>query len=447
MSAPIDPAPRPQIGADEGLIRAIGVPLLAANVVNLTVGAGIFVLPAVVAGLLGAAAIGAYVACGLLMGLVLLCYADVGGRVTRSGGSYAYVEAAFGPYAAFLVGTLLWLVFGVLSNAAVASILVGTLGKIMPAFARPTLRIATLGVLYGVLWLVNVRGVKQGARLSLVTTLAKLVPLLALVAIGLPAVRGEHFALPSPLPVDQLGAAALVLFFAFGGPETALSASGEIRDPARTVPRGLLLGALGVLVLYVLLQTVAQGVLGPALATETAAPLAETARRVIGPVGAGLLLIGAALSTFGTVSADLIGSPRVLFATARDGLLPRVLGRVHPRFHTPYVALTVYVLLAFGFAASGTFEFLAATASAGLLLVYLGVCLATLVLGRRDRTRPEGAFRLPGGPVIPLLAAAVIVWLLTFSQRNEATSLGLLLLVVSVVYVVQRRVRATASDA
>ena len=132
-------------------MRALGVRNLAANVVNLTVGSGIFVLPAAVAAILGPAAIGAYVACGLVMGLVLLCYADVGGRVTRSGGSYAYVEAAFGPFAAFLVGTLLWLVFGVLSNAAIASVFVGTLGTAFPVFATPVVRVLTLAGLYGLL--------------------------------------------------------------------------------------------------------------------------------------------------------------------------------------------------------------------------------------------------------------------------------------------------------
>lgn len=431
--------------SDEGLVRAIGVPALAANVVNLTVGAGIFVLPAAVAAILGPAAIGAYVACGLLMGLVLLCYADLGGRVTRSGGSYAYVEAAFGPYAAFLAGTLLWLVFGVLSNAAVASIFVGTLGTAFPVFATPVGRVLTLAVLYLGLATLNVLGVKQGARFSLFTTAAKLIPLLLLIVIGLPAIRGENLAFTGPLPFDRLGEAALLLFFAFAGPEGALSASGEIRRPGRTIPRGLLLGAGLILTLYVLLQTVAQGVLGPELANQQDAPLAATALAVLGPVGGTLLLAGTALSTFGLVSADMLAGPRVLFATASDGLLPRFLSRVHPRFRTPYVAIGTYVGLAFAFAASGTFEFLAATASAGLLLVYLGVCLSAFVLRRRAaRADSAGApqtsgFRLPGGPVIPLLAAAVIVWLLTYSSATEATSLGMFLLVASVAYFVQRR--------
>jgi basic amino acid/polyamine antiporter, APA family len=315
-------------------------------------------------------------------------------------------------------------------------------------FATLVVRVLTLAVLYAGLATLNVRGVRQGVRFSAVTTTAKLLPLLALVLIGLPAIRPENFDMAGGLPFDRLGEAALLLFFAFAGPEGAVSASGEIRQPGRTIPRGLLLGATVIVLLYVAIQTVAQGVLGPVLATEENAPLAATARQVMGPAGAGLLLAGAILSTFGTVSADLLAGPRVLFATAHDGLLPRVLARVHERFRTPYVAIVTYCLLAFTFAATGTFEFLAATASAGLLLVYLSVCLATVALQRRGVPSSEDAFRLPGGPVIPLIASAIIVWFLTFSSRSEALSLGLFLLIVSIFFFVRRwaDARATRGD-
>src|SRR5688500_4114894 len=318
----------------EGLVRAIGVPGLAANAINLTVGAGIFALPAAVAAQLGPAAIVAYLVCALAVCLVFLCFAEAGSRVSRSGGAYAYVEAAFGPYAGFLVGTLLWFGFGVLSDAAIANVLVDSLASMAPWVGSPVPRAIVMIGIFAALALINVRGVRQGARFAVGVTLVKLLPLLILIVGGAFAIRAEHLAWTGLPPVEGIGAASLLLFFAFGGAETALTASGEIRDPARTVPRGILLGIAGILLLYLGLQTVAQGVLGPDLPRAQAAPLATTADRVFGGWGRALLVAGAVLSVFGNIAGDVLAMPRALYASARDGVLPLALARVHPRFQT-----------------------------------------------------------------------------------------------------------------
>lgn len=422
---------------DEGLVRAIGVRTLAANAINLTVASGIFVLPALVAGELGAAGLIAYLICGLAMFLVLLCYAEVGSRVSRSGGSYAYVEAAFGPYAGFLVGTLLWFGFGVPADAAIANVLYATLSAAFPAIGGAAARVLFFVVLMGGLALVNVRGVRQGARFAVTTTIVKMVPLLLLILVGLGSVRWENLVWSHAPSLKSLGDAALLLFFAFTGAEAALTPGGEIRDPARTVPRGILLGTAGVIAFYLGVHVVAQGILGASqLAEQRDAPLAAAAAQVFGDGGRVLLLAGAALCMFGAIAGDMLATPRALFAVGRDGLLPAKLAAVHPRFRTPYVAIAAYAALICLFAITGAFRQLATLASAGILLVYLACCLATLQLRRRDVRVSSTAFRLPGGPLVPVLGCVVVVWLLSHSTRVEVYSLGLLLLAASAVYLI-----------
>ncbi|TFG48522.1 MAG: APC family permease, partial [Gemmatimonadales bacterium] len=257
------------------LVRAIGPWALGANAINLTVGAGIFALPAAVAVILGPAALLAYLLCGALILLVLVCFAEVGSQVTRSGGAVAYVEEAFGPMAGFLAWVIFALAFSAASDAAIAHVLMDALAVGVPALAGGLPRALALVLVFGGLAAVNVWGVREGTRVAVLTTVAKLLPLLLLIAVGVFAVQGPNLAWPGWPSIEQLGAGALLLFFAFGGIESALTPSGEIRDPARTVPRGILGAAGAIILLYLALQFVSQGVLGDELALGGTAPLAD----------------------------------------------------------------------------------------------------------------------------------------------------------------------------
>lgn len=425
---------------DEGLVRGIGTWSLGANIMNLVVGAGIFVLPGIVAAQLGSAAIVAYLACAIIVGLVFLCYAEVGGRVSRSGGSYAYIEEAFGPFAGFVASTLLWLGWSVLSDAALAVALTDAVAAHFPALSNGAPRAAFLIALFGFLALVNIVGLKSGVRLVLISTIAKLAPLVLLVVAGLFAINLEHLTISQWPSAHNFGAAALILFFAFAGAETALNSSGEIRDPARTVPRGLLLGMGGIFVLYVALQTVAQGTLGADLASNTEAPLSAVATRVLGGWGGQLLLLAMIVSIFGALSGDVLNTPRVIFSAARDGLLPGIFSSVHPRYQTPHLAILFYAAAGCAFALTGSFKQLAVVASGAILLIYLGVSLAVIVLRRRNPVFSEGQFRIPGGPLVPLLSTAVIVWLLFQMSASEATATGALLAATILIYLVRMAV-------
>lgn len=419
-------------------MRAIGPFTLGANAVNLTVGGGIFALPAAVAVILGPSALLAYLLCGALVLMVLACFAEVGSQVTRSGGAVAYVEEAFGPFAGFLAWVTFSLGFSVVANAAIANVMMDAIAVFEPSLAGGVPRAAVLTLLFGGLAAVNVIGVRHGARFAVATTVAKLLPLVLVIVLGAALIDWRQLAITDWPSTSQLGAGSLLLFFAFAGTESALTASGEIRDPARTVPRGLLGGVLALVLLYVALQVTAQGVLGPALATQREAPLAAVAERIAGPWGRSVLVGCTALSIFGTISGDMLGAPRALLAAAESGTLPAALARIHPRWRTPWVAILTFASLTLLLAVSGAFKPLAVVGSMALLLVYLAVCLAALQL-RRGRPRAPGTFRVPGGPLVPLAAAATVVWMLSHSTRTEAGAMALLLGAGALYYLVRTR--------
>jgi amino acid transporter len=429
--------------ADTGLIRAIGVRGLSANVANNLVGSGIFVLPAVVAVILGASAIVAYIVCAIAIGLIGLTFSEAGSRVSAPGGTYAYAEAAFGPFVSFQSGVLFWL-SQVGASAAVATVFAGSIAAIAPSLGGIIPRAVILVILYGGLAVINIRGVRTGMDIVEVITAAKLLPLILLVVVGAFFVTPAHLAWTSMPTVAQIGSASLILIFAFVGVEGALTSSGEVKDPSRTVPRGILIGLGAVSLLYIAIQLVAQGVLGPDLALDQDAPLVAVAARAFGPTGRILLGVGAAISAFGYVSGDILTTPRLLFAFARDGFLPRRLATVSPRFHSPTAAIVVYTTLTCVLAITGTFRTLVILSTVSVLIVYLITCLASIRLTRRDVRGDGPPFVLPGGPAIPLIACIVVAWMLTSASRREFISVAVTLVVASILYMIRPRPGAAA---
>jgi len=398
-------------------VRAIGVRGLTASIVNSTIGAGIFVLPALVARDLGSAAPLAYLACALAMTCVVASFAMAGSRVSLTGGIYAYVEVAFGPLIGFVTGFLVWLAC-LLAAASVASALATSVGLMVPALNTPIYRALGLGVVFATFAWVNVRGVAIGTRLIEAVTVAKLLPLIVLTAAGLLWVRPEHFVIDWASP-DRIGTASMTLIFAFLGIEVALAPSGEVRDPARTVPRAVFTALALTTFLYMLIQLTAHAVLGPALGTFTDAPLAEMASRVLGPLGRTVVLVGGSISMLGFLSGDALCTPRNLYAFARDGLLPAPLARLHPTFRTPSIAIIVHATMAWALASGGTFAVLVVMSNVALLVGYLFCCLAAIELRRRNVQAGGVPFNMPGGPVVPLLACVVVLWLLSHATAQE----------------------------
>ncbi|MDB4950133.1 MAG: amino acid permease [Gemmatimonadetes bacterium] len=432
--------PDASASSESRLVRALGVWGLAAGIVNVTVGGGIFRLPSGVAGSLGATGPVAYLVCALAMALIVLCFAEAGSRVALTGGPYAYVEVAFGPFVGFLSGILLWVV-GSLALAAVATIFADALGGLVPALHAPAARAALLIAIFALLAGVNVRGVRQGTRLNTIATVAKLLPLLVLLVGGAFAVHGANLVWPAPPQPANIARTSVLLIFAFMGIESALVPSGEVRDPARTVPRALFLAMGAVTLLYVGLHVVAQGVLGASLAGRST-PLADAAGQALGPWGARLLLAGATVSMFGYVSGMTLAVPRALFALGRDGFLPRVLASVHPTWRTPHVAIAVQSAIACVLAITSGFERLAILANLATLLLYAGCCAAAWELRRRDVRAGGTPFRVPGGAIAPVAALGVIAWLLTSITRQEWAVVGAVLVLAALAYLASRGTRA-----
>ena len=432
------PAPTPESSTSpDSLVRAIGTLGLAAAIVNVTVGAGIFQLPSNVARSLGAAAPIAYVVCAVAMGLIVLCIADAGSRVSLTGGPYAYVGAALGPYAAFLSGVLLWML-GAFATAAVATVFAASVGQLVPALApwQPGVLLATFGF-----WaVVNMQGVALAARLNAAATVAKLAPLLLIGVGGLFVIRTEHLAVAVWPPAADIARTSLLLVFAFAGVESALVPSGEVRDTVRTVPRAIALAMLGITALYLALQVSAQGILGAALAGAST-PLADAAGTAFGGWARALLLAGAAISMFGYLGGMTLAVPRLVFALARDGYLPRALANVHPIHRTPQAAIAVQTVLAAALAISGTFEPLAILANVSALALYLGCAVAAWRLRSTAPAGTAAGARLPLAGVAPFLAVPVILWLLTGLTRREWIGFGACVAAASAVYLVARRWR------
>jgi APA family basic amino acid/polyamine antiporter len=436
-------APAGMPASSEPLLRVIGTVGLAAAIVNITVGGGIFRLPANVAMSLGPAAPIAYLVCAAAMALIVLCIADAGRRVSLTGGPYAYIGVALGPYAGFLAGVLLWML-GLFATAAVSTVFAASLGQLIPAFDGRAAQTAVLVAAFAFWSAINMRGVALGTRLNTVATIAKLVPLLLIAVGGLFLVRPEHLAIATWPAAGDVARTSLLLIFAFAGVESALVPSGEVRDTARTVPRAIALAMVGITALYISLQVSAQGILGGGLA-QSATPLADAAGLGFGPAARGLLLAGASISTFGYLGGMTLSIPRMVFALARDGFLPAALAAVHPIHRTPQAAIVAQSLLTLVLAVTGTFERLAILANVSALALYLGCALAAWRL-RAVETSPAGSGRALVGRAAPYLAVPVIVWLLTGLSGDEWLGFGACLAIASAVYAVaqDRSSRTTA---
>ena len=421
------------------LQRIVGVRALALMVVSITVGAGIFGMPALAARDLGAAAVLAYVVCAVIMGLIALCFAEAGSRVAGTGGLYAYATAAFGPMAGGMVGMLLFTANGAFASAAVAALFANSMALLVPWFAMPLARAGLLVGMYGAFAWLNIRGVRGGVAAAQATTVVKLMPLLLLVVAGAFFIRFENLRWTVAPTFATVGRASTVLIFAFMGLEGALSISGEVSNPARTVPRAILLGLASVVALYIGVQLVAQGVLGDTLRSGSTAPLAETAQVAFGPIGGTLVLIATVLSTLGYIAADTLAAPRVLLALGTDGFLPTAVGTIDSVRQTPMIAIVCYLGLATLLALSGGFAVLAVVAASGTLAMYLICCLGVLRLRAKGVSGTETPFVMPGGPTIPVLASLGIVALLASLERTELLWLGVVLAVCAIPYWVRRQ--------
>ena len=428
MNRSADAAARPT------LVRAVSRWQLVGLSINDVVGSGVYLLPAAAAALLGPTSVWAVVLAGVAVAVLVLCFAEASSHFDEPGGGYLYTREAFGRFVGFEVGWMTWLA-RVASVASLTNGLALAVAFLWPPAATGWPRALILGATIALLTWVNVVGVKSGARAAVALVIAKMLPLAIFVLAGVFFMDWSRAVAWEAPRAGTLGEAALLLLFAYAGFENAPAAAGEYRNPRRDVPFALLTMIVIITLTYTLVQLVALGTL-PGLA-ESPSPLAEAAGRFLGPTGALLLTVGATLSIVGNIGNTTLLGPRYLYALGVDGFGPPALARVHPRYQTPANAIITQSVLALLLALSGSFVQLAMLSVIARLTTYIGTAAAVPVLRKRFGNRPD-AFRLPGGPTIPILALLLsAVFLLSAQWENLVAGL-VALAVGAVVYRFQR---------
>lgn len=424
----------------EKLPRNLGMWGIWLLVVNGLVGAGIFGLPSGAARLAGDWSPLVYIFCALLILPILLSFAELASYFRGTGGPIRYATEAFGHFVGFQAGWLFW-VARVVSFSANSVLLVDSIGYFWPAASEGAGRLLALLLICGGLTFINVVGSLRAIHSLAGLTVLKFAVLILLVIAAVIQLGGE--VMPSiastPGKDTDLGAATLLLIYAFVGFESAVVPAGEARQPSRDMPRALLLGLGLVTLLYLAIQLVSVAAV-PDIATSES-PLLDVADALFGPVGAVVLMVGVLASVGGNLVGAIFSTPRITYALSLDESLPRWFGTVHPRFRTPANSIVFYGLLSFLLAAFGTFTFLAAATVLSRLLMYGVSCAAIPVL--RPRYAAADRFVLPFGYTIPALGLAACAWLLFQVSAESFLLTGIFVVVGTGLYWLAGRQRRT----
>ena len=401
---------------DEGLVRGIRRWDLVAIAINGIIGAGIFGLPSRVYSLIGPYSIIAFVACALVVALIILCFAEVSSRFDDTGGPYLYAREAFNPAVAFEIGWLIWLA-RVTAFAANCNLLINYLAYFWLGATDTFWRAAVIVFVVSVLAVINLLGIRQAAIVSNVFTIGKLVPIIIFVGAGLFFLNPQAFTPgPSPDPT-AFSQSVLLLVYAFTGFEMATIPAGEVRDPQKNLPRALLIAILVVAVLYILIQIVCVGTL-PGLG-QSQKPLADAGTQFLGTAGGAIISAGAIISITGNLNILMLSGSRLPFAMAEQKQLPAFIGSVHRSFFTPYVAILITAGLMLFLTLKSSFLAALTISTIARLITYASTCLA-LPLFRHRKDSAPAAFKLPGGTIIAVVVLILIVWLLSHSTAGEA---------------------------
>lgn len=407
----------------------------AAMSLNGIIGAGIFGLPAVAAARAGDFGPWMFVICGLLTLTIVLSFARASSLVRETGGVIVYASNAFGPFMGFQTG---WLSFlsRVTSMAANTNLMVTYLAWFWaPLDTDPWRGVAVTLIIGGLTWL-NVVGVRNSIGVMYVFTIMKLLPLSLLILFGLGKVDvATLFGADWP-EMSEFGGTVLVLLYAFVGFEGSVVNAGEGKNPRRDLPRALISTTVVIAVFYFLIQWVSSATL-PELA-ESRTALADVAAVLFGAVGAAVLTLGAVFSIGGNLMASILSAPRMTWALALDGSMPRWFGAVHERHRTPHHSIWFYGILSIALGLTGTFVWLAVMSTLVRLLAYM-VSIAALPRLERQAEEPELAFKLPGGMLIPGVAMVLCLWLMLQAPPSAWLTLGAFAAAGTVIYLVMRR--------
>lgn len=383
-------------------------------IINSVIGAGIFALPAKVFALSGVYSIAAFLVCALVMVVLILVFAEVSSRFDKTGGPYLYVHTAFGPIPAFIIGWLLMLT-RLFSYATLINLLILYLTFFSGFFAREEVRIGMILLITGIITYFNWIGVKNTAKVSNVLTVAKLIPLALFIVVGFFFIDTDLLE-PGPIPsLTDFSGSTLLLIFAFGGFEAGLVNSGEIVNPKKNLPFGLMMAATIIASFYILIQVVSIGTLPDLASSEK--PLADAANQMLGYWGGTFITIGAVISILGTLNVQILSGSRLPFALSGEDQLPAVFGKIHPRFATPHISILFFsALVAFVAIVWGFMNSLAVSVIARLIL-YALVCASLIKLRKTQSSKDY--FRVRYGNVLAIIGILATLFLLSSTQAKE----------------------------
>jgi amino acid transporter len=405
-----------QQNTSEGLVRGISRWDLTAIAINTIIGTGIFLLPARVTGLIGNYSLFAFIACALIVALIVVCFAEVSSRFQATGGMYLYAREAFGSAVGFEVGWLYWIV-RVTTFATNCNALLIYIAFFYPQANEGIWRYGTVSAVVLLISIVNFIGVRESTWMTNIFTVGKLVPLFVFALVGMFFIDPQNFTFGETPPIAKFSEAVLVLIYAFAGFEAAVIPAGETKDPQKNMPFALLTALSCVAVLFILIQIVAIGTL-PELSTSQR-PLADAAGNFLGSFGSSFIITGALISVLGNLNGGFLTTSRIPFAMAEQKELPQILAKTHKKFKTPYVSIILTSLVIFVFTIQTSFRTALTIAVITRLLVYAATC-ASLPVFRYRKESPEAKYRAPFGIAAAVLSMLLIGWLLTrVDYKNE----------------------------
>ncbi|TBR18998.1 MAG: amino acid permease [Chitinophagaceae bacterium] len=397
------------------LQRSINKNALILLFINGVIGAGIFGLPSKAFNLSGVHSLWALLLCALAVIIIILCFAEVSSRFEKTGGPYLYALAAFGPLPAFITGWLL-LLSRFITYAALINLLVTYLSVFSSWFLLPSIRVMSIISITFILMLVNYVGVKNSTRVNNFFTIAKLLPLFLFICVGFFFFIPQNFEIKTTLTFSSFSSTVLLWVFAFGGFESVLVNSGEVKNPGKNLPFALLIATAVIATVYFLIQLVSIGTLTSLGNSET--PLADAAGLFFGKTGSIIISLGALFSITGTLNAIMLVGSRLPYAFSEENQFPKIFSFIHPKYKTPTWSLLFFAAITIIVSITNSFLYAATISAIIRLMVYGIVCIALIQLRYRDK-KVTMFFKLPFGKLFAFLGIVITGWLLSSAKNSE----------------------------
>lgn len=412
------------------LIRAVGMWGLVAMCINGVVGSGVYLLPTETFKLLGPFSLWAPLLFAIPVFILALCFAEAASHFTQPGGAYLYARSAFGDFIGFETGWMNTLA-RITSLAALANGFIVSLARIVPAAGEPTARAVLIILSLVVFGLIHALGIRYGAGTIYFFTWGKMLPLMVFIVVALIAFLHNPLPGSMTLPAGTIhwSEAGLFLLFAYAGFENLGIPAGEYKNPRRDLPIALLIGIGAIAATYSLAQLAAMASLPDLSRTET--PIADAAAQILGHPGALLITVGAILSILGTNLGTTLEASRMIYALTRDRKPFRFLGYVHPRTHTPVLAIAILILIAIPVAVAGSFAKLALLSAGARLTTYLFTAAA---VPRLRKLNP--GFVSPGGWTVPILGTLISLYFLVNLRPEQIRALAITVALGAVFYLI-----------